>query len=105
MKLFPKNIKVPALYSQEKLGDEAKVYVKLFDIFSQAKWYITEYDAEQKLAFGFVNLFGDVNDGCAELGYISIDEIEEMNAKFPRIERDMYFPVCTLADVKSGKVS
>jgi hypothetical protein len=105
MKLFPKNIKVPALYTQEKLGDNAKVCVKLFDIFSQAKWYITEYDAKEKLAFGFVNLFGDVNDGCAECGYISIDEIEQVNAKFPRIERDMYFPACTLADVKSGKVS
>ena len=41
------------LYSQEHEKDPL-VIAKLFDRGGSATWYLTEYDPNEKLAFGFV---------------------------------------------------
>ena len=92
MKLFTKEIlnKLPALYANSEKGmAETKVIVKLFNPAGAGTWYITEYDPETKIAFGFVNL-GDPE--MAELGYISIQELEDLRLPFGLgIERDINF--------------
>ena len=74
------------LYSQEK-EDDPLVVAKLFDPCGSASWWITEYDPEQKLGFGYVT--GLVAD---EWGYVSLTELESIERPFGlTIERDLYF--------------
>jgi len=100
MKLFTKEIlaKLPPIGSTSEMeAKDIKVPLKLFG-GGACSWYITEYDPDTKEAFGFVNLGDPV---CAELGYISITELEAI--KFPpfglSIERDMHFGDHTLEEV------
>ena len=92
MKLFTKEIlnKLPKIGETGELeAKDVKVPLKLFNPAGAGTWYITEYDPEEKLAFGFVNL-GDPE--MAELGYVSIQELEELKLPFGLgVERDMWF--------------
>jgi hypothetical protein len=100
MKLFTETIlkSIPSLGSTGNMAlDKIKVRVKLFNPLGPQKWFITEYDPKTKEAFGFVTL-GDPQ--CAELGYINIQEIEDI--KLPlglKIERDLHFPLTPLNEV------
>ena len=73
---------LPKLYSNEnkKKADIEKV-VKLFNPYGIGTWNLIEYDPKQKLGFGLCEL------QCAELGYVSIDEIFDA---VPQIEMDLY---------------
>ena len=98
MKLITKEIerKAPALYSQEsKSADETQVVAKFFDPCGAATWYMTEYDPDDRLAFGWVTLgFGP---GCDELGYFSIAELESIRGALGLgIERDTHWEPCAL---------
>ena len=92
MKLLTKEIerKIPALYTQEGKGDDARVYVKFFTPDSNWTWYATEFDPETGTFFGLVDGFEK------ELGYFTLAELE--TAKGPMgldIERDMYWDDAT----------
>lgn len=93
--LMPKGVarKIPKLYSQDDV-DDPMVYVKLFSPYSNAVWYITEYDGKDR-AFGYADL------GYGELGYISIQELEGANKNgLPLVERDLYFKPKPLSEAK-----
>ena len=100
MMLFTKDIlkKIPTLDASSTLGiDDQKVWVKLFNPTGGQTWYITAYTPAEKMAFGFVNL-GDAE--MAELGYISMDEIEKFRGRFGLpIERDRGFEPMPLRQV------
>ena len=100
MKLFTKaNLKkLPTLEeSAEWSIDQQKVWVKLFNPAGSQTWYITASDPDENLAFGFVNLG---NPQMAELGYISIHELENLRLPFGlKIERDRHFDPMPLQDV------
>ena len=76
----------------EKIGCQSQtadpiVVAKFFDPCGSATWYATEYDAENKIAFGYVT-------GLAfdEWGTFSITELESIKRPFGLgIERDLYF--------------
>jgi len=98
MKLFTKEIlnKIPALGSTDGQKD-VKVQVKLFNPIGAGTWYLTEYDPKGKLAFGFANL-GDPQ--MAELGYISIKELEDLKLPLGMgIERDINFSPRLLSEI------
>lgn len=59
----------PALYTQDGRGDEATVYVKLFDPCGSATWFLLEWDGQEE-AFGFVT--GLAQD---EYGYVPLREL------------------------------
>lgn len=108
MKLLTKEIlrRLPPIGSTAELKpDLVKVPLKLFNPSGAGTWYITEYDPEERLAFGFANLGDPI---MAELGYVSLDELESVRLPFGlKIERDMSFdPNTTLKEVmdtiKSG---
>ena len=90
MKDFP-------LYSQENEEDPV-VPVKFFNPCGAGTWYLTEYNPENHLAFGYVTgLGGD------ELGYISLDELSEIRLVAGlTIERDLHWTPCRLSEIKSG---
>lgn len=92
-RLLPDDIAatLPRLYATEKEQDPT-VRVKFFTPDSNWTWYVTEYDPEQGLCFGFVIGLD------TELGYFSLEELESVHG--PRglpIERDLYFTPCPLS--------
>ena len=97
MKLLTEELKrqIPELYAQDGKGYESVAYVKLFTPWSSWTWYITEYSPDENLCFGLVCGFAN------ELGYFSIEELE--NIKGPcglKVERDLYFEPTTLNQIK-----
>lgn len=91
--LIPNNIKMPAIYEQDGKGDDAIVYIKI--VHHGGTWLITEYDPSSKTAFGYVLL--SAMPGMAELGYISIEELESI----PLMERVENFEPKTLRECKA----
>jgi len=94
---------LPPLYTNENKKDEdIKVPLKLFNPCGRGTWYITEYNPEEELGFGWCDL------GEPELGYVSLAELRAIRIK-PfglGIERDAHWnPNTTLAQVKSGERS
>ena len=101
MKLLTKAIekKLPALYSQDGKGDNAKVYVKFFTPWSNWTWYATEYDPETG------DFFGWVEGHAKEYGYFNLYELQSIKGPFGlKIERDILFETTTLGAIKSGAV-
>jgi hypothetical protein len=95
MKLITKDLlkKVPPLYAQDGKGFDAIAYAKFFTPDSNWTWYMTEYDPDQKLAYGLV-------EGLEkEQGYFSIEELESIRGPLGlAVERDRYFEPCALKD-------
>lgn len=86
---------LPKLYSQDGKGKGAIAYVKLFTPWALFTWYLTEYDTEQKLAFGYIQ-----NGIEGELGYISISELEAVRGPGGlKIERDRYFSPRSIQEI------
>lgn len=104
MMLITKEIarKLPKLYANEnKSADETKVPLKLFNPTGIGTWYITEYDPDTEMAFGWCDL------GFPELGYVSIAELREFKGLLGLgIERDINWDSnTTLAQVMNGERS
>lgn len=117
MKLLTEEIKkkLPRLYSQDGKGDNAIVYIKFFCPWSSWTWWASEAEA----SFGDgtacdlkdigdrqpedIIFFGLVDGLEQELGYFSLNELESVTGPGGlKIERDMYFKPCTLAEVKKA---
>ena len=63
--------RIPALYSKKNMKDPI-VYIKLN--IMNSFWLITELEIDKELGFGWCCLGGDIQ--MAELGYVSLEEIE-----------------------------
>jgi len=103
MKLLTKELinQFPRLYETEsKPKNQVRIIAKFFHPLSAARWYATEYDPEERIFFGFVNL-GDPL--YAELGYFSLDELEGVKVMGLGIERDLHFGDHYLSEVLEGK--
>lgn len=84
---------LPALYSQENVADPM-VRAKFFSPYTNAVWYVTEYDSATRTAFGWA----DLGMGGGELGYIDIGELESVERRgLPLVERDLYFTPALLS--------
>ena len=85
---------LPPLYACEKEEDPL-VLVKLFTPDSNWSWYIMEYDAVERVAFGYV---------CGlekELGYFSLDELEALRGPLGlAVERDVSFTAMRVSEIK-----
>jgi len=95
MKLLTKKIreKLPALYSQEKLGSKAIAYVKFFTPDSNWTFWATEFDGKD-------TFFGLVDGHEKELGYFSLTELESVRGPMGLpIERDLYWQPKTLEKI------
>ena len=96
--LFPEHVEktLPPLYSNEnKTPKDTMVQVKFFNAGGMGTWYATEYDAESKMFFGWVDL------GCPELGYFSLEELQSYIGPLGLgIERDILFSPRPLSEIK-----
>lgn len=76
---------------------EKTIVARLFALGSPATWLIAEYDPEEKVAFGYADLFGGGQD--AEWGYVSVAELESLKFMgIPRVEVDAQFTPKSFAD-------
>lgn len=99
--LLPSGVarKIPSIYSQEN-EDDPTAWVKLFSPYTNAVWYITEYDPSSKEAFGWA----DLGMGGGELGYISVRELEGLQkGGLPLVERDLYWKPRKLSQAKRSR--
>jgi hypothetical protein len=79
--------------------DDAKVICKFFNPTGNGTWYAIEYDENNRMFFGFVDL--GIKD-CEEFGYFSLDELESLRVK-PfglSIERDLHFKPIKVSELK-----
>lgn len=85
---------MPVTYQQDGLGETAMAHLHYF--VGGCDWWITEKDKLDGVsqAFGLACLNGDWE--CAELGYISLTELREVNA-----ELDFHFTPQTIAEIKA----
>ena len=74
--------------SQEEAKDPV-IVAKFFNPMGAGTWYATEYDSDNKMFFGYVSIFGGIED---EWGYFSITELESYESPYGTgIERDLYW--------------
>lgn len=85
---------VPKLYEQDGKGEDAMVFVKIFDPCGSMTWYITE--CSDKEAFGLV-----VGNQETELGYMNLEEMANIRGHMGiGLEIDIYFLPTTLREVR-----
>ncbi len=86
MLLLTEEIKaaLPKIGSQDGKGYDAIAQVKFFHPMSSWKWYVTEYDGEDMM-------YGLVDGHEEELGYISLAELEGVQVRGLKIERDLHW--------------
>lgn len=85
---------------EHKKPEDTKIIVKFFNPTGRGTWYATEWHPEDGVFFGFVSLF---NDHCDELGYFSLQELEEYKGMFGLgIERDLHFGDHNLKEILEG---
>lgn len=78
------------------------VIAKFFDPTGPATWYATEYDADRRMFFGYVSIFGDWNN---EWGSFSLSELETLKGHFGLgIERDLYFTEKPISQLESKAI-
>ena len=84
--------------SQEHSGNPL-VIAKFFNPTGPGHWWATEYNPDERMFFGYVQLF---YDHCDEWGYFSLDELESLRVPpfgLP-IERDRHFAPSAINQVK-----
>jgi len=96
MTLLPDHVRrrLPPLYAQEDLGDDAVVHIHFFVAGGRGDWWITEGSPEDD---DFI-MFGLCDLGFPELGYVSLNEMESVGM----VERDLYWKPKTLGEVREG---
>ena len=90
MKLLTKELieRFASVGSQEAVKDPI-IIAKFFNASGPGTWYATEYDPTDRMFFGYVSIFGDLND---EWGSFSLDELESFKGNFGcGVERDLYY--------------
>lgn len=87
---------IPLLYATEDTPlDNKMVYAKFFTPDANWTWYVTEYDPNERLCFGYV--IGHES----EWGYFSLDELESVRGPFGlEIERDIHFEPIVFSELQ-----
>jgi len=94
--------KCPMIGATEEIpASERKVPVKFFSPYTGWRWYVLEYDPEEKLCFGYVRGME------SEYGYFSLEELDSVTVMggVPAVERDIHWnSKAILQDVLDGKI-
>src|SRR3989441_13300707 len=101
MELLPPELReqLPSLYSQENEKDPM-VICKFFHPLSTMTWYAIEGSPEGD---DFI-FYGWVHSDFPELGYFSLNEMQEVKVMGPGIERDFHFTPKKLSEVRKEHV-
>jgi len=97
MKLFTKQ-QLEKLIKNHNEQDGTKTFdavVKLFNPTGIGTWYLSELNPETNVAFGLCCVHEK------EVGYVSLDELQELRGRFSLpIERDLWFKPTPLEKCK-----
>ena len=99
MKLLTKTIKEKMVknHNDQDGTKDFKAILKLFDPTGSSTWYLSELNPDDNIAYGLC----DLGVGCAELGYVSLDELSTLKVKMGLgIERDLYFTPKTFDELQ-----
>lgn len=97
MKLLTKKLKTRFKQIGRQETPDPIVIAKFFNPSGAGTWYATEYDEKTKIFYGYVSIFGDIND---EWGYFSLSELENFKGRLGiGIERDRYFDEGHISEV------
>lgn len=78
-------------------AEDPIVSAKLFLLGGAASWWLTEYDAINHIAYGYVTGLA-----CDEWGTVSIDELAAlMLGPIPRVEFDVHFQAMAFSALKA----
>ena len=80
--------KLPKLYETEEVSLEEKL-IHMHFFIGGCDWYISEYDQDNHLFFGYAILNNDLQN--SEWGYISYDELRDISIQGIEIDRDLYW--------------
>ena len=90
--------KIPKLYETEGVPLEEKlIWVHFF--IGGCDWYVSEYDEEENLFWGYAILNGDLD--MAEWGYVSFDELKSI--RIPpgfEVDCDQYWQIKKAIDIE-----
>ncbi len=99
MKLLTQGIRkrLPKLYATENEKDPV-VQVKLFCVWNNWTWYVTEFDGEDVL-FGLVDGFE------REWGYFNLSKLESLRGPLgvKAVERDLHFRPVAVSRLKEDE--
>jgi len=96
MELLPEAYinKLPKLYEQAWLGENAVIFIKYHDPHNNNAWYVTEFDGKDTF-FGFI--LGD----DTRLGYFRLQELKDYKNELGLgVERDDDFKPATIKELK-----
>ncbi len=85
----------------EMIGQQSEdlnpiIIAKFFDPMGSGTWYVSEYEPETNICFGYVTGLGH-----NEWGYFSLSELEAIERPLGmKIERDIYFRESRFKDLK-----
>lgn len=79
--------RLPHLYETESTAAADKPIVMHF-FFGSCDWYVAEFDGDDTF-FGFAVLNGDLQ--CAEWGYFSLAELDELRFNGFEVDCDLYW--------------
>ena len=106
MKLITKTLekRFAKIGSQENTPLKDQIVVaKFFNPTGTGTWFLTEYNPESQVAFGYASLFGDHND---EWGDFAVWELQEYKGRFGLgIERDLSWKETKASEVEVIKKS
>lgn len=87
--------RVPELYAQKDLGDDAVAGIKFFNPSGSETWYVTEWDGEGLVRNYCTGTFEE------EFGYLSLEELANVRGRFGiGIEIDMHFLPTPIREIK-----
>jgi hypothetical protein len=98
----------PYRSQMEKEREDIVIPVRLFDIWGTINWWLSEYDPQSKVAFGYVTGFYE-----DEWGTVSLEELEDLEliefedfwkiSATPRVELDNNFEPTKFPDLPFNK--
>ena len=97
MELLPKVIsdKLPKLFEQAWLGEDAVIFIKYLIPQTNKAWYVTEYDGKD-------TFFGFMTGGDVELGYFNLQELmKNKNDPSLAVRMDTDFEPATIRETKA----
>ena len=98
MKLITKELQEIFAKTGRQEGTDKLVIAKLFDPSGGWTYYVTEYNPQDGIIFGFVDGVDE-----PEWGYSSLPEIERVRNRFGLgMERDRGFRPCLFSELKTA---
>lgn len=94
--------KLPTLYETET-AEPLETLIQQHYFIGSSDWFISEYSPDERLFFGYAILNDDLMN--SEWGYVSLDELRNINIRGIQVDRDLYWRVRSAGEVEKIKAA